>query len=92
MEEIESKISALDTKQYYQLGGSSSMTESSETTLEDDIPYLEDELDFHQNDHHPDDYYDDEVISDCESEDVDTIVHRYDPPNFQDIKVRRTVV
>ena len=87
MEEIQSKISALDTKQYYQLGGSSSMTESSETTLEDDIPYLDDELDLHQNDHHPDDYYDDEVISDCESEDVDTIVHRYDPPNFQDIKI-----
>ena len=74
MEEIESKISALDTKQYYQLG-SSSMT-ASETTLEEDIPtYLEHEFDFQED------------PSDCESEDVDTIVHRYDPPNFQDIKI-----
>ena len=74
MEEIESKISALDTKQYYQLG-SSSMT-ASETTLEEDIPYLEHEFDFQED-----------LPSDCESEDVDTIVHRYDPPNFQDIKI-----
>ena len=55
--EIESKLSNLDTKQYYQ---------TTSISFED-----RHNLDVS------------EQVSDCDSEDVDTISHRYDPPNFQ---------
>lgn len=50
MEEIEAKVSAMNSKQYYQLGNSYGR-------LQDDI------------------------VSECGSEEIDTIVHRYDPPS-----------
>lgn len=50
MEEIEAKVSAINCKQYYQLGNSYGR-------LQDDI------------------------VSECGSEEIDTIVHRYDPPS-----------
>ena len=55
--EIESKLSNLDTKQYYQTTSIS----------------FEDRHNLDISDQ----------VSDCDSEDVDTISHRYDPPNFQ---------
>jgi len=57
MEEIESKISAINSKQYYQLGAPS----SSYGRLQDEI-------------------------SECGSEDIDTIHHRYDPPSTMEME------
>ena len=75
--EIESKLSALDAKQYYKLGPSSGSSLEETKSLDLDFKNLDLNLDFDQ-------------ISSCDSEDVDTIVHRYDPPNFQDSKLEET--
>lgn len=74
--EIESKLSALDAKQYYKLGPSSGSS-LEEKSLDLDFKNLDLNLDLDQ-------------ISSCDSEDVDTIVHRYDPPNFQDSELKET--
>jgi hypothetical protein len=59
MQEIEAKLSAIDSKQYYQLG----LPSTSDLGVEQ-CPELDE-------------------ISESGSEDVETIVHRYDPPASQ---------